>query len=514
MKAKNMIIGAIAALGLTTATSSAQQINPITKAMLDGYDEVLKNDPKDYFTLYQRGAQYYQLSLYDQALNDLQKALSLTPEKERDMINREYSLLSDICIETKDYDKALEYVEKALALEPDSYSDLYKKGNICLYLGRGEDAYNAFKSMRRLKSRSQEASFGMARAAIMMGREEEARGLMEEAQEADPSNYLTFCRIGDLKRELGDNASAAADYLSAFSLASDTSRPLESLVNLAFADYPAFDTAINYALSRTENKVPLYFLKGNIALSSGNYNEARESLGELLKNPEAQEGDVYAQMARACLALDDLEAAQTNIDLALMKSKTAPNYTTKSQIELAKGNQAAALLAARNAAKADPQDNEALAALALAAAANGDAKEAQNALSEAIINDPSDLNALMLRAWVNTEVAKDAKAGQADYSRAAAATADAFPEIAWKALAQSKAGKKLDADSTIEKGLKEHNSKNDFYYAAVYYAQTGNLEKSAEMLQNARNAGFQNIHLLMSDNTADLNLAPVRHLLK
>ena len=514
MKAKHIVLGAAALLGLSSFSAYAQQINPITKAMLDGYTDVLKENPDDYFTLYQRGAQYYQLSLYDQALNDLQKALSVTPEKEKDMLNREYSLLADIAIEMKDYAKALDYVDKALALDPDNYSDLYKKGNICLYLGKGDEAYTAFKSLNRLKTRSQEASFGMARACILTGRKDEAIELMQQAQDADPSNYITYCRIGDLKHELGEDESAAADYLSAFSLASDSTRPLESLVNLAFSNYPAFNTAIDYAIGRTDNKIPLYFLKGNIALSSGNYAQARESLGALLRLPEGQEGDVYAQMARACMALDALDEAQTNIDLALIKSPSSPNYTTKAQVELAKGNSSAALLAARKAKAADPQNNDALAVLALAAAANGDAAEANEALSEAIINDPTDFYSLLLRGWVNTEIKKDSKAGMADYSRAASMSAESFPDIAWKALAQSKSGKKLDADSTIEKGLKDNNSKNDLYYAAVYYAQTGNLEKASEYVERAKAAGFENAYLLNSDKTADLNLAPIRHLSK
>lgn len=514
MKVKRIILGTLALLGLSPLCAYSQQINPITKAMLDGYTEVLKENPSDYFTLYQRGAQYYQLSLYEQALNDLQKALSLTPEKEKDMVNREYSLLADISIEMKDYAKALEYVNNALALEPDNYSDLYKKGNICLYLGKGEDAYNAFKSMNRLKSRSQEASFGMARACIMMDRKDEAMDLMQQAQEADPSNYITFCRIGDLKHELGNDEAAVADYLSAFSLASDNSRPLESLIKVAFSNYPAFNTAIDYAINRTDNRLPLYFLKGNIALSSGQFSQAREALGEVLKSTDGQEGDVYAQMARACLALEALGEAQTNIDLALVKTPSSANYTTKAEIELAKGNPAAAVLAARKAKLADPQNNDALAVLALSAVATGDTKEAQEALSEAIINDPSDLYALMLRGWLNTDVKKDNKAGMSDYSRAAASAAESFPNIAWKALAQSKSGKKLDADSTIEKGVKDNNSKNDLYYAAVYYAQTGNLEKAAEYVERAKANGFQNEYLLYSNNTADLNLAPVRHLIK
>ena len=484
--------------------------------MLDGYTEVLKENPSDYFTLYQRGAQYYQLSLYDQALNDIAKAITLTPDKEKDMLIQEYSLLSDIYIELKEYGKALDSVDKSLDLSPDNYADLYKKGNICLYMKKPQEAYDAFRSMRRLKTRSQEASFGMAKAAIMMGHNDEARQLMTEAQDADPSNYLTYCRIGDLKCDLGDYESAAADYLSAFSLANDPQRPLESLINLAQKDYPAFNTAIQYVISRTDNRLPLYFLAGNIALNTGHYREAKNALGDLLKIPEAQEGNVYAAMARACMALGDLEEAQTNIDLSLIKAPSSANYTTKSEIELAKGNKAGSLISARKAHNADPQSNEALLALALAATANEETKEAMDALNEAVMNDAEDLRALLIRGWLNTDILKNSKAGISDYSRAASASPENMPGIAWKALAQNFAGKKMDADSTIEKYFKQNPnpSVNDMYYAAVYYAQSGNLEKAVEYIQQAKENGFQNVYLLEIDNTANLNISPLRKLMK
>ncbi|MDE5772831.1 MAG: hypothetical protein K2H86_00050, partial [Muribaculaceae bacterium] len=146
---------------------SAQQINPITKAMLNGYDEILKENPKDYQTLYERAAQLYRLSFYDQALNDVTKAIEYTPAKEKVYKVQELSLLTDIAIEMHNYDVALRAVNEALEIDPDSYANIYKKGNVCLLLNKPEDAYRAFSSMQRLKTRSQEAYFGMAQACIM-----------------------------------------------------------------------------------------------------------------------------------------------------------------------------------------------------------------------------------------------------------------------------------------------------------------------------------------------------------
>ncbi|MDE6339813.1 MAG: hypothetical protein K2K97_08525, partial [Muribaculaceae bacterium] len=290
----------------------AQQISPLTKAVLRGYEEILKENPKDYGTLYQRATQYYNLSMYDDALIDLSKALDCTPAKEKELRLDEFSLLADVYIQTKDYDKAMEAVDNALALSPQDYALLYKKGNIALYLNKPEDAYATFATMQRLKSRSQEAFFGMARADIMMNKKEDARDLITQAQNADPSNYLTFCRVGELYEDMNEDENAAASYLSGFSLADGkSSRPLESLIFLAQKNYNAVDAAIKYAISRTDNTDALYFLQASIAYNSGNFTQAYDGFKKLLESQEGRIGSVYATMALCCVALNKMEEAST-----------------------------------------------------------------------------------------------------------------------------------------------------------------------------------------------------------
>ncbi len=509
MKIRNIF--AISALTVASV-AAAQQINPITKAVLDGYEMSLRENPKDYETLYQRAAQYYSLSMYDNALTDIVKAIDCTPAKDKESLKREYSLMADIEIELKEYAKALIAVEKALEYAPDSYPDLYRKGNILLHLKDGEAAYRTFSGMQRLKSRSQEAYFGMAKACLLVGKNTEAESLMKEAQNADPTSAITFCRIGDLYREMGDNQQAAANYLSAFALNSDSDRPLQSLISLGNVDFQSVADAVDYALTRSENRIPLYFIKGNIANFTGNYQQAYDAMQGLLKIPAGQEASVYASLAKSCVALDKLEEAAENIDKALAKSNTVENLILKSEIERASGRPSAALISAGKALQGDQSNPDAMIAVALA---NVDLKDYQKALSnlnEAVITDAADPYPLMLRAWVNSECLGNSKPAVADRNRVASMPADKFPEIAYKALAKALNGKKIDADEIMEKALSGQPDKNDCYFAAMYYAQTGNLEKARQWKERAVNAGYSDLHKLNSDRTANLNLSPLSHL--
>ena len=72
-------------------TVSSKQIHPLTQAMLDGYEQILKENPNDYFTLYQRAQQYYKLSMYVEAQKDITRAIELTPKSENEMLGSQYS---------------------------------------------------------------------------------------------------------------------------------------------------------------------------------------------------------------------------------------------------------------------------------------------------------------------------------------------------------------------------------------------------------------------------------------
>ncbi|MDE6010552.1 MAG: tetratricopeptide repeat protein [Muribaculaceae bacterium] len=503
-----------AALCASSLLCSAQQINPITKAMLNGYTELLKENPKDYQTLYERAAQYYNLNRYDEAYADLVKALEYTPDKEKALRESELSLMADVAVEMKNYDLALQSINDALQLSPGNYGYTYKMGNILLYLNRPEDAYKVFSSMQSMKSRSQEAYFGMAKACIAMKNFTEAEELMKEAENADATNYLTYCRLGDLYVDMKQPENAATNYLLGFTMAKDSQRPLESLIKLAGTDYNAVATALDFAAEKADNRLPILFLKGNIACESGNYSQADAALTQLLSYPEAKIPGIYARLALSKLGEYDLNGATQAIENAISLGGGAEEYALKSEIDLANGDASKALQDAAKALTLDANMIDAMVSKAKAQIALNDGDGALSTLNEAIMVNPENQEALLLRAYTNQEVLKNSKAAIGDFNRVILEEATAFPAYTYKALAQAKAGKKIDGDATIENALKDNTGKDDYYWGAVYYAQTGNLDKANDLLQKALFNGYQNQYSVKGDTTPWLNLGPIRHLNK
>lgn len=314
MKSLKVII--LTALAALAPGMNAQELSPLSKAMLDGYGQLLAANPQDYITLHQRATQYFQLGMTADALADINAAIQFTPENEKDELGEQFSLLADILSAQSDFEGALKAVDQALANEQMPYF-LNQKGDILLALNRPDQAVMAFSALQRLNSRSQEAMFGLAKAAVMQGKKDDARELMKHAEALNPTSYLTYCYLGDLERQLGENQAAAADYLSAFSLTSNAQRPLRSLLELAEQDYDAVSSAASYALTKTSNKVPLHFLKGNAALRTGHLNDAYESYRHLASITKDEDAGVYITLAEICLKMERPDEASNYVGKAL-----------------------------------------------------------------------------------------------------------------------------------------------------------------------------------------------------
>ncbi len=308
---------------------------------------------------------------------------------------------------------------------------------------------------------------------------------------------------------------AATNYLLGFTMAKDSQRPLESLISLADKNYNAVATALDFAADKAENRLPILFLKGNIACESGNFSQADVALTQLLSDfQDAKIPGVYAKLAQAKLGENDLAGALQAIDNALTLGGGAAEYALKSEIDLANGNAEKALQDASKALTLDANSNDAMMAKAKAQIALKDGNGAAETLNEAIMMRPDNQEALLLRAYTNQELIKNTRAAIADFNRIILEDDSTFPAITYKALAQTKTGKKMDGDANIEAALNGSPSKDDYYWAAVYFSQSGNLEKAKDMLEKATFNGYQNQYKIKTDNTPWLNIGPIRHLAK
>lgn len=504
----------LAAAALVTASGTgvfAQQMSPLTKAMFKAYEETLREDPNDYITLYRRAVEYYRQSMYRQAFDDVTAALKLTPAKEADLLNHEYSLLADIYLQLNDYTNALEAVNMAIKTLPSSYADIYKKGNIYLDLKEYDNAFKTFESMLRLKSRSQEALFGMASACALKGDKDQATKLAEEMKSVDSTSPLTFCRLGQLYSDMGEDEKAVVNYLTAISLADDIQRPIDGLEKIALNNYDAYHRGFEYAVSQVPDKSDAFqYIRAAIDANTGHLEDAYSIFSQLASGSSDLSPSFLTRMAEVCLSLNKIQEASSYADRALSIEPVAEAYMVKSACELANNAPANAILFATKAYDPAHPDVESLMAKAKAQVAQGDGASALVSLNEALLIDAESLPALLLRAYVKQYLMTDVNAAKSDLERAATIEATEPLDIAYRAIAQTLSGKVMDGEATMNTFLAQEETPEILAAAAIYYAQTGDSGKSRDFADRAEQAGLEDLYLFKVDKTPYLTLSTKR----
>lgn len=511
MKSKLIKLGLGGAIICTSLSAFSQQINPMMEAVFQNYAEALAENPKDYVTLFDRASQYYSMGEYARALSDIEMALDYTPAKESDYRTAEFSLKSDILAAQKDYKGALDAVNQALSISPQSQPDLYKLGNLYLVQNNPQDALKTFQKLQRESSRSQEAFYGMAKANAMMGNFDEADKLLKEVELiGGKQSFVTYCRIGDLYADMGNIREAATNYVIAYTLEDNNSRPIESLKFLSRKNPDAVITALDGIMATNNDNVALNYVKAILSYDAGDYAQAENACRELTTTLEEQSPSVYRMLAMSQMAQNKLSAAKESIAAA---EKLAPNAAgvllDKAEIIMSENPQES-LRIAKSALAKDPDNESILMVGAKAAMLTGDYKDAQQYLNNVILGNPSNVEALLLRGYLNSEFLKDEKAATSDYTRAGnIQTGESNSDLILAALGKAKANKKLDADGMIKEAIAKAD-KNDLYLIAVYYAQTGDTQKAKEFADKALIGGYNNLYNLQTNNEPLLNLQKIR----
>ena len=345
---------------------------------------------------------------------------------------------------------------------------------------------------------------------MQRGALDDANRYINDMKEAAPSSATTYCRIGDVLCEMGNNEKGVINYITGFSMADGSMRPINSLRRVADTDYPAFKSGFEYAESQSRESAPtLKYIRGVISSQTGHYDDAYEALTSL-QATEPTAG-LLSHLASVCLHLNKLAEARSYADRAITMAAggdiPVEALLVKSAAEIASGSPASALLSASKAYNSSNPDPEVLMAQAKAAIAAGESKQALDALNELVLNDAEAVDALLLRSYVKKYMLNDDKGAKADLQRAAKSSVTTFPQVGCKALAETLSGKTLDGQSTLEKALARDSSPSALVSAAVYYAQSGNRAKADEFLKRATDAGYEDIFFMETDRTPYLSLS-------
>lgn len=517
LKIRSLALG----FALTAACALSAQSglnNPVTQAVLGVYEEVLRENPKDYNVLLSRADEYYRHNDYVRALPDVDKALEYAPSNDEEVILRALVLRAGIYNETKRPEKAIEDLRRAASMAPDSYSIIYQKANTEYLLGNYPDAGADYQLLVRLNPRGSEGYIGQARVAVKENNLGTANEMLEKAVGIDPNNAELYVRRSSVRKQMGDHNGAVDDLLLALSSDSRHPRAMQELIDYGNTNYPATMAGLSNAITQAPQVGMYRYLRAVIAQAHYHYLAAINDYNAILDQELYNYHGLYASIAECQYALGNYTEALGSIEHALSMDKNqASYYVLRSKILRALNCNEEAVEAAAAGLAVDRQSVEALSEMAEAYRATGNFQEASNLLGEAILTDAENPMPYMLRAQLMAQNLNKETAATQLYEKVV--EMDHFyldNPRSLKGFALLFLGRTDEANRWMDNILKTVTDTDGLihYYGACFYAQAGQLAKAMECTEKALDLGYANFHNWTEANDGGVNTGELRNDLK
>lgn len=516
MKTLHYIIAAIALSILPIgATAQTSQLNPVTQAVMNAYQKLIDENPRDYETYLKRANEYYRYNQYLRALNDVDEALKYAPDSETDTRFQALCLRANIYENTGKHEAALEDLNAALSLYPDNYITLYQRANVKYELGQYSEAKLDYQRLYRLNARSLEGLFGMARCAVKENNLGLANEYADQAVATAPSQSDVYTRRASVRHMMGNNTGAVDDLILALSTDNSNNKALKELVNMSDYDYTAVMTGLSNAIRQAPRVGMFYYIRAVIAMSHHRYIAAIGDFKTIVDENLYDHPGLYRSMAECYYALGNYAQASADIEYAIGSTPdNAVFYVTLAKIRRAQWRAEDALDAAEKALAKTPDYAEALAQKALALVDLKRYQEASDAIGEAILNDAETPYYYMVRAWILNDFMNRQGNAATFYERVIGVAGNGNDQSVKSLLgfALLFTGKQTEAFEWMEKSLADNTDHDGLtnYYAACLYAQAGETDKALDCMERSLANGYANAHDWNRDNDARINVGPLR----
>lgn len=514
---KRYFITPLLALVLSAgAFAQSQMAANFNRAVMQAYDDMLRENYKDYEVLFRRANEYYNHGDYLRALDDLESAVKYAPESATDTRFSIFALRAECYYQLKRYSQALPDANEALKIDPTSTTMLNLRAKIEYDFDKIDEAKADYNKLLRINPRSQEAFFGLALVAARQNNFGNANEYMEKAVALTPNDGDAYVKRAQVKQNMSDYNGAVDDLLLAMATDANNSNALPALVELANTNYAAVISGLSGAIRQAPRQALYYFLRGSIAAAHYHYGAAIDDFKYIISENLYNYAGLYSSLAECYYALGDYDTALDEIDSALAKYNDDDDpchyFTVRAKIQRALKQYDKAILSINRALDIQPENSDAIVEKALILTNQKKAKEASNLLGEVIMAEPYEPMNYMLRAWVLNDFLNQQKAAKGLYSRVTELEFD-HPERVSSMLgfAELFNGKTAKGVTWIENCLKEPDYDGRTHYlAACFYAWAGRNQRALECMEGALKAGYANYHDWTANNDGRVNVSPVR----
>lgn len=486
--------------------------HPMTRAVLDAYTSLLKENPRDYETYLQRAREYYNHDEYLLAMADINEALRYIPESSRDMKFDALSLRANIYLQNGKNSQALADLKDALAIDPESFATLYLKANTEYALEQYAEAKNDYQRLLRINPRSSEAYLGLARVAVKESNLGLSNDYLEQAVSLDPNNPEAYLRRASVRSLMGNDNGAVDDLVLALSINSTNPKAVDALLKYADKNYSAVINGLSTAISQAPKNALFWYLRAQIAQAHNHYASALSDYRKIIDDNLYNYRGLNASVAECEFNMGMYKEALDDVDYALASITDNPNYyILRSQALRALGRKQEAVEAAAKALAVKPGMPEALMQMALCYVDDNNYKEAVELLGEACLTQSDNPTLYLLRACVLDKLNQPQAA---TLMRNNAAEIEGFaPENvrSLKGFALEALGKKNEAEAWMNSILAapDHDGLAN-YYGACFFAARGDNDRAMKCAEESLRKGYANYYNWMLNTDAPINVAPLR----
>lgn len=505
---------ALAVSSVTSVSAQSGYDDPMSAALMQVFDELLEEDPRDPDAHVRRAGLYFAHRDYIKALDDVNMSIKYYEDEESRY--PAYQLRAKIYQRQKKYEDALADLNKVLESTPTDYGTIFERANTYYELERYAEANSDYSTMLRLNPRSQDALLGRAKVAVKQNNLGIATDLADKAVALTPGRSEIYLGRAEVYRLMGNDQGAVNDYITAISTDDNsTGLALQNLVALSRTNYPVVMTGLTGAIQKAPRNGMFYFIRAMIAQGHCNYLAAIADYDKIINENLDSYPGLNGALAECYYYLGRYDRALLNADYAI--SATDDNafyYVLKSRIKRAMGQPDEALAAAVKSLEKIPEYIDALEAKALAQVDLKEYADAGIALSEALMENPEMPRAQILRGWILGTFRKQATNSERAYDMVLDMDYDFDNVKSLRGFAMLALDRKEQAEKWMERVL---DTNEDYdgeinYYAACFYSQAGYPERALRCMEASLERGYANYHNWTKESDANLNCAPIRDL--
>ncbi len=482
----------------------------INAAVMAVYDEELSKNPFDYALLYSRANQYFINGEYLKSLEDINNALKYIPKADQSTLFESYVLRAKIYMIRNEKESAIKDLKMANTIKPTDQHTVLLLGNMSMDCNDMETAKASFQMLLRMNPLDYNALAGLAKIAVKEGNYEQAANYANRAVDLFPAEPRVYLNRSDVLVMMNDYKGAAQDIISAISVSKDMSEALIRLVEMSDTNYDDVMNALTNSIDKAPNVGMFYYIRATVAMEHNHYSAGLKDLNTIISRKLYDYHGIYYYSALANFNLSRYMEALSRINIAIMMDASrADYYVLKAQIQGAMGMTDEGLQSVYMALNVDSNNIEALREKALLNISKENYNDALTAINEALLNDPTRAENLLLRAWLSKTYLKGETSAKNDYNKVLALGEDIY---SFRGVALCGLGKLEDAKAWADKIVAEYpmTGGEAYYIASVVYTLCGDYKKALDLLESALANGYGNYYSVYDYREGEVNILPLR----